>query len=386
MYNFLSKEMGSMLSYPVVAFGFYLLLGILSITSVFPSLCFGYQHVNNRYPDPITDDTSPNPSDLFERAFVDQFADKQAALKGWQEGGGKIFKQYYKMVYPTNSIQIFTERLPDVIKKAISERPNADPYILSFMALNSFYPRAEWGSPRGTAILTGAKKEDSSSLFVFTKDSIGNPLSIYTEISQNPLSYEIIQDRNILRIRLNSIIPKQSLQIIERLAKENDGPIVLDFRGSNGGFLSEIRKILSVFNAGGRELFKTQSANATNPTRYFSSRHPDLVAKNPLMVLFDQETAVGSLLMVAALQDQKRAFVGGIPIKDVIGFYNTTLPLPNDFCPQKDEKCALQIPTGELIRPSGIPLSDGINPDISLDWSDPMALNKAISAWLDEHK
>jgi C-terminal peptidase prc len=143
--------------------------------------------------------------------------------------------------------------------------------------------------------------------------------------------------------------------------------ILLDLRGNSGGTLTAIAQVADLFLD--RATIMTTSGR-TAGTETFTARRGDEANGTPLYVLIDQNMLPGGEAFAAALRDNNRARILG----EATHGEGTIKMLANI-----DEKRAIHIPQGRLIRPNGQPLS-GITPDIALSMTRDAATDDVLDA------
>lgn len=143
-------------------------------------------------------------------------------------------------------------------------------------------------------------------------------------------------------------------------AKPSPRGLVLDLRDCKGGLLAEAVGVTGLFQSRGMVVTLT-GRDPQNPKniQHYMSRDTDLVVGTlPIVVLVNEATGSGCEIIAAALQDNGRAKVVGMPTFGD-GTIQTLIPL------NQGRDGALKLTTAFILRPSGKPIQKlGVNPDV----------------------
>jgi carboxyl-terminal processing protease len=134
---------------------------------------------------------------------------------------------------------------------------------------------------------------------------------------------------------------------LEAVQREGARGIVFDLRGNGGGLVEEARLTASLFIAKGTIV---STRGRTQPSQTLSATGHPIAPSIPLVVLVDQNTASAAEIVVAALQDHRRATVVGTHTFGK-GVFQEEQPLSNGG--------ALDITVGEYFTPNGRNLGGG---------------------------
>jgi len=194
-------------------------------------------------------------------------------------------------------------------------------------------------------------------------------------LKPNPVHGRLM-DRDVAYVRLTtfgSTTVEDFISAYQQLKSDSKGKLrgmVLDLRGSPGGILPAVLNITSMFfqshvvvmSAKGRVPESNLSVYADDlkakPLGNKSVPWPEELAKLPLAVLIDTNTAAGSEILAGAIKDHKRGKIVGQKSMG-IGTLQTIRPL--------GIKAAVKLTTALNTTPSGLSIQgDGIEPDISV--------------------
>ncbi len=146
---------------------------------------------------------------------------------------------------------------------------------------------------------------------------------------------------------------------LRRLKARGAKGFVFDLRGNGGGLVTEAQLIASAFLKDGR-IVTTRGRDV--PERTLRATGDPIVAKAPVAVLVDRDTASASEIVTGALQDRDRATVVGTRTFGK-GVFQEVIELSNGG--------ALDITAGQYFTPSGRNLGGrgvrtgvGIRPDV----------------------
>jgi carboxyl-terminal processing protease len=132
---------------------------------------------------------------------------------------------------------------------------------------------------------------------------------------------------------------------------------VLDLRSTPGGLLDQAVSVADAFLEHG-EIVSTRG-RGTGATQRFSAKPGDLIHGRPIVVLIDGKTAAGSVVVAAALQDNKRATIVGTPSLGK-GSVQSIIPLGSAYG-------ALRLTTARFFRPADQSIGGkGMLPDIAV--------------------
>jgi hypothetical protein len=114
--------------------------------------------------------------------------------------------------------------------------------------------------------------------------------------------------------------------LVYRMLDDQDHAAVLDLRGNEGGRLSDIICIASIFVPNRVVLFQTATRHGKDS---FDSRPvPGPLQHLPLSIVIDERTDSGGLLLAAVLQDQGRGEVTGMQKQTINGAVHSTVSVP----------------------------------------------------------
>jgi len=152
-------------------------------------------------------------------------------------------------------------------------------------------------------------------------------------------------------------VAEDLVQVLTSLTDDGMEGFVLDMRWSPGGFLNEAILVARLFLKDGA--IATVKSRGLDDVPY-RSQGDGQFTNFPLVVLVNGETSGGAELIVAALQDNKRATVvgqrtfGKASVQTVLA-----LPLPN---------AGLKLTSGSFLRPSGKTLHRFPDSKVTDDW------------------
>ena len=169
-------------------------------------------------------------------------------------------------------------------------------------------------------------------------------------------------EQNVLYIRPYGLAVGLN-RTLGKLMKALDGTpagmpdsVILDLRGNSGGVLGEAVGVADLFLKSGT--ISTIQTRKPKDGMNFTARHGgDFEYVGKVTILVDKNTASGAELIAAALKDHQRARVIG-EHTGRYGTVQTILPMRHGS--------AIKLTTGRIVRPSGKPLADGVEPDVSV--------------------
>ena len=183
----------------------------------------------------------------------------------------------------------------------------------------------------------------------------------------------------IAYIRIARLYEHTGEKLVEAIADiyaKNGGEpngLILDLRANPGGLLNAAVAAAAAFLPRNALIVSTNGQSADAKMKLYASKEyyirgnkddymkklPPSLSKVPMVVLVDRDTASGSEIIAAALQDHKRATVMGARTHGV-GTVQTILPL--------GENTALKLTTARVFRPNLNAIGPaGVTPDVVLN-------------------
>jgi carboxyl-terminal processing protease len=147
---------------------------------------------------------------------------------------------------------------------------------------------------------------------------------------------------------------KQMAHAIDLLRKRGARAYILDLRNNGGGYEADAVNIASLFVSG--TVVSVQER--TGPPKVFTAKPMERLGA-PLAVLVNGESASGSEIVAAAIQDDKAGTLVGVKTFGK-GLVQEVYPLP--------DKAALKITTARYFTPAGRDINGtGVTPDIIVE-------------------
>lgn len=165
--------------------------------------------------------------------------------------------------------------------------------------------------------------------------------------------------------------------------------VVLDLRGNTGGYLLSVDCIAGVFLTEGTPLYSVrmrgEDIHGTASVAY--GKPSPRPSKLPIVVLVDERTASGGLLLAAALQSRKRArLIGEVSEDDGLVLSGYFISPTTSWDPRATRAIQLFMPAGELVLHNGHRLADGVTPDVAMAATDEAALLATASDLISKKK
>jgi hypothetical protein len=149
---------------------------------------------------------------------------------------------------------------------------------------------------------------------------------------------------------------------------------VLDLRGNEGGPLTDTSCLVGFFIKSGQTVFQTINKQGTI-VKYESEANGHKPISLPVVVLIDNRTDSGALLVAAVLQGHRHATVIGDQKPNINGAVSSLV-----FPPGANRGVIL--PTGEILLDDKRPLASGFHVDLAMSAQDDTALLNAARAYL----
>ena len=222
----------------------------------------------------------------------------------------------------------------------------------------------------------------------------GSPvkLTVEREGEKQPLEFALVRDYIVVQsvkwallpdgiayIRITRLYEHTGEKLVEAIADvyaKNGGEpngLILDLRANPGGLLNAAVAVAAAFLPRNALIVSTNGQSADAKMKLYASKEyyirgnkddymkklPPSLSKVPMVVLVDRDTASGSEIIAAALQDHKRATVMGA-VTYGVETVQTILPLGEDT--------ALKLTTARYFRPNGNAVGPaGVTPDVLLN-------------------
>ncbi len=159
-------------------------------------------------------------------------------------------------------------------------------------------------------------------------------------------------------IEFSETTPKDFNSAVEKLAQLRIRGLILDVRNNPGGLLESALEVTGRFIPKGKLILSTKGRKK-NQNLQFTSQDKHPILNLPMAVLINEGSASGSEILVAALQDYKRASILGVKSFGK-GLVQAVIPL--------SDGSALRLTTGEYFTPLGKEINGkGVIPDIAVD-------------------
>jgi Peptidase family S41 len=154
--------------------------------------------------------------------------------------------------------------------------------------------------------------------------------------------------------------------------------VVLDLRGNEGGPLTDSSCLIGFFIKAGQTVFQVMSKQGTL-VKYETEANGHKPLSLPVVVLIDNRTDSGALLVAAVLQSQRHATVLGEQKPNINGSVSSLV-----FPPGANRGVVL--PTGEIVLNDKRPLVAAFHADLAMAAQDDVAMLNAAGAYLAKQK
>jgi C-terminal processing protease CtpA/Prc len=189
-------------------------------------------------------------------------------------------------------------------------------------------------------------------------------------------------------VRLGSFSPTTARELdaaINTLKTDGARAVILDLRGNHGGsFLAGVEVARRLLPAG--LIVTTQGQVPELDNQVFSSASGMSAHDIPLVLLIDAETASAAEVLAAALKDNGRAKLVGMPSfgKGTVQYPLRLVALDDPEGKKPGKTGTVRVTIAKLIAPSGGPINGiGITPDV-LEANEALQLERAIEKALDQ--
>jgi hypothetical protein len=154
--------------------------------------------------------------------------------------------------------------------------------------------------------------------------------------------------------------------------------VVLDLRGNEGGPLTDSSCLIGFFIKAGQTVFQVMNKQGTL-VKYETESNGHKPLSLPVVVLIDNRTDSGALLVAAVLQSQRHATVLGEQKPNINGAVSSLV-----FPPGANRGVVL--PTGEIVLNDKRPLVAAFHADLAMAAQDDVAMLNAAGAYLAKQK
>jgi len=184
--------------------------------------------------------------------------------------------------------------------------------------------------------------------------------SIVREAVAIPPVEHMLLERGVGYVRFHDFTSGSAGQIrqaLEELQKQGARAVVLDLRNNVGGWQAELIQIINMLLPAGLKVFTQKTRQGW--IAQVATGEPILPRSTPLVALVNASSMSSSEVLVAALQDHRRALVVG---EQTAGRVQNTryMALPGG--------ARIGVPIARMFRPKGLDLEGtGVTPDHSLE-------------------
>lgn len=183
----------------------------------------------------------------------------------------------------------------------------------------------------------------------------------YTNITPNPVRYEIIDNLGYLRI--SNFYIGTTNQYVETALKHFENQkvkgLIIDIRNNPGGLLDPAIQVANTFLGEGL-IVSIQPKNPKDIVRHYAKVGYKTTLK-PIVILVNEGTASSAEIMAGALKDHQRAVLMGSKTYGK-GSVQTLMPLNNN-------QSALRLTTAYYVTPAGHKIDgQGITPDVTVNF------------------
>ncbi len=312
----------------------------------------------------------------FETVFMGEFEDPKAARAAWNDYGGKALANAENDLYPPVSYELFQKRALDRIRQARESRPDASPELLSFVALDGLAAQPK----RNVAIAIVQDKSGKTPQGIVVTSIIGEVIPGPGKKAAPKASYRANKAELPVPVLEIPVLTRETVsKALKKSLAGHKGPIVLDLRGNFGGLLTEVPAVASLFLAPNSKVLILETKGGEQEV-FRTGTGASMAGISKTLVLIDETTNSGALALAVALKESGEAVIAGTrapSIKDSIESF--TLPRK---CPPKIRKCALRLPVGRILSPSGVTYEEAVTIDYPADWTVPGRETQIVSKWL----
>ena len=306
---------------------------------------------------------------------VDEDAMIEGALKGYVEGLGDPYTEYYTK-----------EEMADLREELNSEYVGIGVYIGNNAVDNTIViagtikssPAEEAGLKAGDVVekiddvsYTGKQLSEATKVLKAEEGTtvkltiLRDEKEIEINITRRKITVEHVSskmmDNNVAYIKIdsfdNNVADSFKSQLTD-LMKENVNGIIIDLRSNGGGIVTEATDIADLFLEKDETILITKSKK-DNEEKITKSKQEPIVKNTPVVILVNEATASASEILAGALKDKYNATIVGKTTygKGVIqSLYNLT------------DGSGLKITTDEYFTPNHNKIQKtGITPDVEVD-------------------
>lgn len=306
---------------------------------------------------------------------VDEDAMIEGALKGYVEGLGDPYTEYYTK-----------EEMADLREELNSEYVGIGVYIGNNAVDNTLViagtikssPAEEAGLKAGDIVekiddvsYTGKQLSEATKVLKAEEGTtvkltiLRDGKEIEINITRRKITVEHVSskmmDNNVAYIKIDSFdnnVSDSFKSQLTDLMKENVNGIIIDLRSNGGGIVTEATDIADLFLEKDETILITKSKK-DNEEKITKSKQEPIVKNTPVVILVNEGTASASEILAGALKDKYNATIVGKTTygKGVIqSLYNLT------------DGSGLKITTDEYFTPNHNKIQKtGITPDVEVD-------------------
>lgn len=287
----------------------------------------------------------------------------------------EVMQPQLQWTFPLVSREKFAAQAGELMRGAKDTSPNIEPEVLAALAVDGFAVERDptVGQPKPIVQFVEGDGLQALQYSVFgTWEPGQTPPLVAVEFDPAGQPFPILKFRALLS-------NKVWLEAREALADKTlqASPLTLDLRGNRGGMFNMVTEVAGLGLEPDRMVVSLETVSGIGLEQKSAE---DGIKFSLIFVLIDEQTNSGALALTAALQDQAGAVVIGTPGPWVSASVSTVVPVYNpniwSFC--GSDPCFLNLPTHQMLRPTGRPLSEGVVVDVEVDPRDEEAVVQAI--------
>lgn len=345
------------------------------IIALIPFLLFSYFEAHSQ----STDNKSLKTS--FADIFAAEFDNKQLARTAWSNFGGKALEKAEKEIYPLISRQLFEENALKHLRSAMAAKPDLSPEQLSFIALEGLSPATQEDQYKPDIVVGFSKDHKRIAgyrTWVLSEDKPKKDKDFETSAyyrSTTEFDIPVLMVSGFTKTTLSKQLAKQ--------LRTHKGKIILDLRGNEGGLLVSAVDLAALFIGTKTTVFMMEKKTGIEKG-FRSFRKLSKINSKNLLVLIDEKTNGGALVVAAALKDYGLAKIAGKLTEGIQDRVFTIFPVLN--CAKPVDICALKIPTGILLSSTGKSLKIAVKIDYPINWANEDANKLVIEKWSESQR
>lgn len=255
-------------------------------------------------------------TETFGPQFAALFDDPVVAQNEWQEHGGALLAEMEGRGLYLPALDSFASEALARIEEVRQAHPDASIEALSFAALDGMFPQTERSADRSVSIVVRPSDGAPRDFYPFGPSAPLAEAGADT-LSERDISFGQIEISGVPVYQLPRLVNGTTRNAdnvrysnIEAQAIAHNGPLILDLRGNTGGLVDRIQQLSAAMGVSSTDLFRIAAVQSEDE-QVFPALAPSNRFGQPLLVIVDDQTNSGALIVAHLLSEQDNVTLAG---------------------------------------------------------------------------